>query len=105
MTDSAPVIHRSVSNLRLLGIAEGISFLLLLGVGMPLKYIAGLPLAVRVMGSLHGLLFVSFMIALSYASSKRDWAPQTSLSFLVASVLPFGFMMVDGRLKREMVAP
>jgi len=51
MTDSAPVLHRSVSNLRLVGIAEGISFLLLLGVGMPLKYIAGLPLAVRIMGS------------------------------------------------------
>ena len=98
------VIHRSVANLRLIGIAEGISFLLLLGVGMPLKYYAGIPMAVRVMGSLHGLLFVLFLIALSYAGSKRDWAPQTSLSFLVASVLPFGFLMVDGRLKREMVA-
>lgn len=99
------VTHRSVANLRLIGIAEGISFLLLLGVGMPLKYYAGIPMAVRVMGSLHGLLFVLFLIALSYAGSKRDWAPQTSLSFLVASVLPFGFLMVDGRLKREMVAP
>ncbi|MBK6578097.1 MAG: DUF3817 domain-containing protein [Sandaracinaceae bacterium] len=99
------VIHRSVANLRLIGIAEGISFLLLLGVGMPLKYYAGIPMAVRVMGSLHGLLFVLFLIALSYAGSKRDWAPQTSLSFLVASVLPFGFLMVDGRLKREMIAP
>jgi integral membrane protein len=99
------VTHRSVANLRLIGIAEGISFLLLLGVGMPLKYYAGIPMAVRVMGSLHGLLFVLFLIALSYAGSKRDWAPQTSLSFLVASVLPFGFLMVDGRLKREMIAP
>ena len=99
-----PIVHRSVANLRLVGIAEGISFLLLLGVGMPLKYFAGLPLAVRIMGSLHGLLFVLFMITLSQVSSKRDWAPQTSLSFLVASVLPFGFLMVDGRLKREMVA-
>lgn len=105
MTDSAPVLHRSVSNLRLVGIAEGISFLLLLGVGMPLKYIAGLPLAVRIMGSLHGFLFVLFLIALSHASSKRDWAPQTSVSYLIASVLPFGFLMVDGRLKREMTAP
>jgi integral membrane protein len=99
------ITHRSVANLRLIGIAEGISFLLLLGVAMPLKYIAGMPMAVRVMGSLHGLLFVLFLIALSYAGSKRDWAPQTSLSFLVASVLPFGFLMVDGRLKREMLAP
>ena len=99
-----PIVHRSVANLRLVGIAEGISFLLLLGVGMPLKYFAGLPLAVRIMGSLHGLLFVLFVITLSQASSKRDWATQTSLSFLVASVLPFGFLMVDGRLKREMVA-
>ena len=99
------VTHPSVATLRLIGSAEGISFLLLLGVGMPLKYYAGIPMAVRVMGSLHGLLFVLFLIALSYAGSKRDWAPQTSLSFLVASVLPFGFLMVDGRLKREMIAP
>ena len=99
------VTHRSVANLRLIGIAEGISFLLLLGVGMPLKYIAGMPMAVRVMGSLHGLLFVLFLIALSYAGSKRDWAPQTSLCSFVASVLPFGFLMVGGRLKREMIAP
>lgn len=102
---SEPIVHRSVANLRLVGIAEGVSFLLLLGVGMPLKYFAGLPLAVRIMGSLHGLLFVLFMITLSQASSKRDWAPQTSLAFLVASVLPFGFLMVDGRLKREMTTP
>ena len=101
----APVLQRCVKNLRLMGIAEGISFLLLLGVAMPLKYAYGMPMAVRVVGSLHGLLFVTFLALLSHAGIKRDWSPLTSLGFLGASVIPFGFLLVDGKLKRERSAP
>ena len=45
---------------RIIAYLEGISFLLLLGVAMPLKYHWGMPLAVRIMGSLHGFLFVAY---------------------------------------------
>ena len=109
MTESAaepaPVVHRCVENLRRMGIAEGISFLLLLGVAMPLKYVYGMPMVVRVMGSLHGLLFVGFLALLSHAGIKRDWSPLTSLGYLAASVIPFGFLLVDGKLRRERSAP
>ncbi|MCA9579035.1 MAG: DUF3817 domain-containing protein [Polyangiales bacterium] len=100
-----PVTHPSVELLRRVGIAEGISFLLLLGVAMPLKYMFDMPMAVRVVGSLHGLLFVGFLAALSHAGIKRDWAPLQSLMYLGASVVPFGFLLVDGKLKRERSAP
>jgi integral membrane protein len=88
-----------------MGIAEGISFLLLLGVAMPLKYALDMPMAVRVVGSLHGLLFVSFLALLSHAAIKRDWPPLASLGYLGASVIPFGFLLVDAKLKRERSAP
>jgi hypothetical protein len=47
--------------LRKISLAEGISYLLLLGIAMPLKYWAGLPLAVKIVGSIHGALFVVFL--------------------------------------------
>ncbi|MEI9943868.1 MAG: DUF3817 domain-containing protein [Chitinophagaceae bacterium] len=47
---------------RKIAIAEGISFLVLLAIAMPLKYFAGFPLAVTIVGALHGILFVAFLI-------------------------------------------
>lgn len=105
MSAPEPVHHACVENLRRAGIAEGISFLVLLGVAMPLKYAFDMPMAVRIVGSLHGLLFVGFLALLSHAGIKRDWSPLTSLGYLAASVVPFGFLLVDGKLKRERSAP
>lgn len=54
---------------RRIAISEGISFLVLLLIAMPLKYFAHLPKAVTIAGSIHGVLFISFMIlALEYKS-------------------------------------
>jgi integral membrane protein len=47
---------------RWVAIAEGVSFLVLLGIAMPLKYFAGMPEAVKIIGMLHGILFVSFIV-------------------------------------------
>ena len=58
---------------RLVALLEGSSYLLLLFVAMPLKYLAGLPLAVRLVGSLHGLLFLLFMVALARVARQRRW--------------------------------
>ena len=63
----------ALRQLRLVALLEGTSFLVLLFVAMPLKYLAGLPLAVRIVGSLHGLLFLMFLAALLRAGSQRGW--------------------------------
>ena len=60
--------------LRLVALLEGSSFLALLFIAMPLKYLAGLPLAVRIMGSVHGLLFLMFMAALYRAGAPARLA-------------------------------
>jgi integral membrane protein len=88
---------------RLRGIAffEGISFLLLLGVAMPLKYFAAFPAPVKIIGWIHGLLFVLYLIAVAEVSVKRQWSRAQILGALVASVVPFGTFVLDARLRQE----
>ncbi|MBI3139065.1 MAG: DUF3817 domain-containing protein [Sphingobacteriales bacterium] len=82
-------------------LAEGISFLLLLGVAMPLKYFGGQPKAVTLAGSLHGLLFVTYVVLAWEVRTryKKDfrWLSRAAL----ASVLPFGTFVMDKEWKRE----
>ncbi|HEX6909334.1 MAG TPA: DUF3817 domain-containing protein [Longimicrobium sp.] len=86
--------------LRLLGLLEGVSFLVLLGVAMPLKYLAGLPLAVRVVGSAHGLLFVLFVMAVVHVAVEMRWPLRRVAAALAAAVLPFGPFVFDAHLRR-----
>lgn len=89
---------------RLVALLEGVSYLLLLFVAMPLKYMAGLPLAVRIVGSLHGVLVVLFVPALFRAASENDWPPRRWLLAFAASFVPFGTFLFDRSLKREIDA-
>lgn len=81
---------------------EGLSFVLLLFVAMPLKYWAGLPLAVRVVGGVHGLLFVLFLAALFRAALERGWPPRRWALALFSSLVPFGTFVFDRSLRREL---
>ena len=88
-------------HVRLVGILEGISYLLLLGIAMPIKYLLGYPLAVRIVGSLHGVLFLWFLVALYRAHRDCRWSLLTSAQLFVASLVPFGFFLVEPKLRRE----
>ena len=69
---------------------EGLSFLLLLGVAMPLKYAAGLPFATRVAGLVHGLAFLAYAVVLLDALATRQWPGRAVALGLLAGVLPGG---------------
>ncbi len=86
---------------RKIAIAEGISFLTLLFIAMPLKYLAGLPIAVLIAGSLHGLLFISFIIlAFEVKGDYKKGSAWLGRAFL-ASILPFGTFIADKQWKKE----
>ncbi len=87
---------------RWVAFSEGLSFVLLLFVAMPLKYWAGLPLAVRVVGSVHGLLFVAFVFALFRVAVEREWPARRWGLALLSSLVPFGTFAFDRSLKREL---
>lgn len=86
---------------RKIAFAEGISFIVLLFGAMPLKYFAGMPMAVTVVGSLHGVLFVAFAILAREVKSeyKKDfnWLVKAGL----ASIIPFGTFYMDKQWKKE----
>lgn len=88
-----------VSTLRLSAFAEAISFLLLLGIAMALKYIWHLPIAVRIAGSLHGVLFILFCITLAGAKKAAGWTIPRAGLLLAASIIPFAPFFLDHSIR------
>jgi integral membrane protein len=86
---------------RWVGYAEGISFLLLLSIAMPLKYAANIPEGVAVVGLIHGLLWVLYQVAAIRAAIACRWSLLTLFWAAVASILPFGPFVFDYWLRRR----
>ena len=93
MSDVATV--RAEQRFKWVAYAEGASFLALLGIAMPLKYLAGMPLAVRVVGLVHGLFFLAYAYLIFDAlGDKRFDGKQAALAF-VAGLVPFGPFVLE----------
>jgi integral membrane protein len=90
--------------LRLVGFVEGCSFLLLLLVAMPLKYLAGEPRPVQVVGAAHGGLWVLFVALAVIVGLRNRWPFGRHAFAVAASVLPGGPFLFDRTLKREAVS-
>jgi len=73
-----------------IGYLEALSFLVLLFVAMPLKYLMGMPLAVRIVGSLHGLFFILYVVKAYLLSQDESWPKRKLAESFVAAVIPFG---------------
>ena len=100
MSNGGPRVKNPVLTLRAIGLAEGCSFLLLVGIAMPLKYIAGQPAAVKVFGWIHGILFMIFCGALLRTMVVARWPLSRSALIFLAALLPFGPFAVDRRMKQ-----
>lgn len=90
-----------VKLVRWVGIVEGCSWLLLLFIAMPLKYAFGQPMAVRVVGMAHGVLFCLFVAVLLKAHLSQGWTMLKSAGLFLAALLPFGFIFVDRTLSDD----
>lgn len=100
MTDP-PVNLRFLTAVRRLGLIEGTSTLVLFGIAMPLKYLANLPMAVRIVGSLHGFLFVALAILLFWAVSRVPISRAAAWLGVLAAIVPFGPFVYDRWLIRH----
>jgi len=94
----------TIAILRSTGLLEGTSYLLLLFVAMPIKYLFGQPVAVQVIGAAHGVFFVLYVLIAMWAARKLRWPMKRLAKVIVASILPFGPFVIDRSLKQEALA-
>lgn len=83
---------------RTIAVAEGISYLLLFALSMPLKYWAGIPEPNQYIGYAHGFLFIAYIALAILIWKERSWNLRRLFYVLLASFLPFGTFYLDKRL-------
>ncbi len=93
--------NSSLIRFRKIAISEGISFLVLLFIAMPLKYLAGFPQGVFYIGWIHGLLFICYMISCMDVKLKNNWSIQKTIYAIGASLIPFGPFILDKKILRK----
>jgi integral membrane protein len=100
MKARAPVmLSDPLSRLRLAGLIEGTTLLLLLGIAVPLKHLVGWPQAVSVMGPTHGLAFVLYVVFAIETIAAGYWTGRDIVRLSLACLVPFGTFLNDGWLK------
>jgi len=80
---------------RTTGFLEAASFLILLGISMPLKYYFGIAAATKIPGLVHGILFLIYVALATQLAGERQWPKKKLLLAYLASVLPFGTLVFD----------
>ena len=80
----------STKSFKIISALEAISFLVLLGIAMPLKYIWDMPEMVRIVGMAHGVLFILYIIGAYFMKEKLNWSWGTFGIVMICSVLPLG---------------
>lgn len=91
----------SIRQLRLAAILEGISYLLLLGVTMPLKYLADMPAPNMWVGYAHGLLFIIYIALVVMVAYRYRWPLGATALALAASLIPFATFYVEAKMLRK----
>lgn len=86
---------------RIISLIEGISYLVLVFIAMPLKYLYGNTEIVKSIGMVHGVLFFLFAISLIYFI-KRNHNKEQGIDLFNYSLIPFGFILIEYTIKKEM---
>ena len=87
--------------LRLMGLVEGTTLLLLLGLAVPLKHLGGEPRLVTLLGPVHGLAFLLYAWCAVEAVSGGGWSRRDAARVLLAAIVPFGPFANDAWLRRR----
>ncbi|NEM97008.1 DUF3817 domain-containing protein [Pontibacter burrus] len=93
-----------LSRFRAVAIYEGYSYLILLFIAMPLKYIFGIPEMVKYVGWAHGVLFVAYVALLAQVFFTEKWSILKAIVAFILSLVPFGTFYLDKKLKQEEAA-
>lgn len=91
--------NKNVKNFGIINTVEGYSYLALLFIAMPLKYMLGFAIATKIVGMIHGILFIGFMILLFQAAQDVKWPLKDTVVFFIASLIPFGTFFTKNKIK------
>ena len=91
----------NLNRLRFLSLADGISYLVLLCIAMPLKYGFDMPLAVRIVGSLHGLIYILLILVLAEVFFRKMLDFKYCLLVFIAAFIPAAPFFLDRVLKAQ----
>lgn len=93
----------ALGRVRILGLIEGWSFVVLLFVAMPLKYLADQPAAVSVVGMAHGVLFLALCaVALQAQINEDQWPLKRTAIIIIGALLPFGPFVVEAKILKPL---
>jgi len=88
-------LQNQIKFFKLISILEGISFLLLLLIAMPIKYIYQIDIYVRIVGMAHGVLFITYILGALLLFNQLNWNKKTLLIIILCSVVPLGPFYVE----------
>jgi len=95
-------MEKKYTTLRKIGYAEAASYLLLLVIAMPLKYMAEMDWAVKYTGWAHGVLFMAYIGFLLVEGMSNKWSFKIYVYGFLASILPFGPIVFDKKVLDKM---
>ncbi|MFC7357228.1 DUF3817 domain-containing protein [Jejudonia soesokkakensis] len=88
-------MSKTIKTFKIISMLEAISFLVLLGIAMPLKYIWDSPQMVQIVGMAHGVLFLLYIAMAVYVSQLLNWSVKTLFIVVLCSIIPFGPFYVE----------
>jgi len=101
MNQENTAVQKRIKSFAFIALLEGISYIVLLGIAMPLKYFADIPEAVKIVGWMHGVLFMLYFAFAFWTHLLRKWSFLMLVWIFFASLLPFGTFVLDRQLKAE----
>ncbi|UNY98072.1 DUF3817 domain-containing protein [Zhouia spongiae] len=90
----------NIKNFRIISILEGISYLVILGITMPLKYMADQHGPNQYVGMMHGILFILYVLMAVALKNRQNWSAPTLGIILLCSIIPFGTFWMDRKYLR-----
>ncbi len=98
------MLKTGIGQLRVLGFLEGLSYIILLFIAVPFKYLLDEPILVKIVGQIHGLLFVAFVIFTLILAKEKKWDFKAITGpVLLSSIIPFGTFYVDRKILTPLI--
>lgn len=93
--------QQSLSALRIAAMTEGFTLMSLLAIAVPLKHLAGDPIAVSWLGPAHGLVFLAYLWLLAGSAAEEGWSKRDVAWAVLAAFIPFGALLHAKRMERQ----